>query len=1105
MIAAILNGDVDDESLSAFFKKKDKQGQKLEVDSDMELLEIAKKIIYDYNNEFFEKLIDHQQNIMLNMIGFIFHKLLPENYLEQEKVTIHKDDIVITQEELRKLNLVTVLNFRRQFNLIKCEKQEHYLNCLVTFDDLIIENYSKDYSFQNQLNSGFQNKFLQEDYKFTGTQLEMIKDISVQDLNKIMTKGPGDGYNIAIEQYSLTEIKNNLFMTNNQFMHKYGQNDKYAQENDGKIRNDFMNGYFTDKDVSARYKVSEPAKRSQEAQERELIIENLLQLADNQCSQLGISKEELLAKIKGENKNKDKEIANLKEALNRREIIISNTRNSLTKEILQLKELLNNKNPNANRSSSVDNKNSMVHIMGKYNYDDLGPKRKTTRSRRESDAFEDCDDQFAVDNQNDKLMINHLEKKIKDVKNNYKKKYNKARDQLQELEKKYNDLLCNIEREKKLKPENMQNKLMEDLSHNKIKLWKMIQDLYGDNWQDDVLLKKEEDLTYGINYDAIDDSCCKRVLRMGMKKISPSNTDPVYTVCVDAFKSKITKLNEEINYKDQVIKDLSCVENNQNYLDELNNDGSSRKSMQDNNTNRTNNNDSFKKAMRIVENKLNVLFKEFMNVSATKMTLAKQNIVLEEKLELKQDIIEDFQNKLGLYKEAKGLNRDLEKLDQIDPENFSQIPLSRIWDSVVSDYLVQYVLLHNIPKIRRMASTQTATENYDPEIMDTIIKESQNFFRQSHNIRNPSPENNRLICMKCKDASKITDPGDFHLEEMKSAQISSLLEVPEKAKKNFKRAKKYATTRHDDNHSVSRMSQNSRRNKSKRNIERDNGSSKNDLEKSSKSLKYSSRNIQQNSADKISQRSVDNKIDQAAEYILDRFQTPNVVDVNDTKKIEISPFENMESINKKVKAQISKTTATPSSSVQFNKIHQIKELKEKNEINARKPINNELMSPTRKNNELIDAGTQTFVPVDARDQLSQTTQDQLNNSVIAMTAESTKPHLVNKRQNLKQSMKLNLHDHPNMIIEKQRLPKKSFDKIDSSNGMTNISFNTRGNTRNINNLSLGNLFLKPYLIIQPTMVFQQKLIKSVQLRTVKSTLHFWLMTTRVLTYKITQI
>lgn len=1062
MIAKILNGTLDNDATSAFFQMKDKKDESLDADSDTALLEVAKKIINDHNNEFFVKLIDHQKNMLINLLGFIFQKFLPKDQPNLDKITIRKSDIVITQDELLKLKLVTVLNFRRQFNLVKCEKQEAYLNHLVSFNDQIINNYNKDWSFQNLLNSGIQNEFLLKEYPFSNTQLEMIKDISVQDLNEIMTKGPGDGFSIAVNSLSLTEIKNTMFLTSNNYLTKYGKNGKNSQETDEKIRQEFMENYFNNKDASVKYKNNEAPKVPMESNERELIIENLLQLANDHVEQLGTTKHDLMAKIKGESKKKDQELINLKDALNRREVIISNTRNSLTKEIIHLKELLNNKNRNENRSASVDNNISMMkgddYNFNMKEYTELGLKGRRGRGKRDSDAFEDLHDCFSVENQNDKLMINHLEKKMKELKQNYKKKYNKARDQLSELEKKYNDIQLIIEREKKTKPENMLNKLMETLNHNKIKLWKVIQDQYGDHWQNDILLKKDDDINMGINFDTINDACCKRVQRIGMKQISPSNTDPVYNYCINAFKNKITKLNEELNYKDAIIKDLSCVDNNLNILDDNEQTVSNSASPKfDNNTNKnTSSNhhtDKLSKLLKVAENKLNVLFNEFVNVSSTKKTLDKEKVILEQKLNLKQDLIDEFQKKLGLYKEAKELNRSLEKLGDLDPENFSQIPLSRIFDSVESDYLVQYVLLHNIPRIKRDFITQTSTEAYDPEIMDTIIRDQQAFFRQSDKPNRTSPDLNRFICMKCKEISNIgTEPSDFNIDDYKSARLSSMLEAPENGKRNFKKAKKYVTTGYDKANSVSRMSEKSKNKKTKSKMSKfDNDSSNPDIQKSEKQKK-SDANVTQNDADLYSQKT-DNKIEDSAQYLLDKLQTPDIVDQSGTKKIDISPYENFADMHNQIKNQVHKSNPTPVNNVHFNKIQLIKELrnnKDSEDINKKKITTNLIETAT------FEAGTQTLTPVDARDQLSYTTQDRLNNSVNAITSESTKTNLLPKRQ--KYNMKLNLHEHPNMALDKRILPKKSSGTNDSSNRITNISFNSKTNTRNPNNISIGKLF-----------------------------------------------
>lgn len=84
--------------------------------------------------------------------------------------------------------------------------------------------------------------------------------------------------------------------------------------------------------------------------------------------------------------------------------------------------------------------------------------------------------------------------------------------------------------------------------------------------------------------------------------------------------------------------------------------------------------------------KINVLYKEFLNLCASNKALVKEKCMSDQKLLLKQKLIDDFLEKLGMYKEAKDIKKSVSKLDELDPETLRDIPLSRIFESVESDY-----------------------------------------------------------------------------------------------------------------------------------------------------------------------------------------------------------------------------------------------------------------------------------------------------------------------------------------------------------------------------------------------------------------------------------
>ena len=205
------------------------------------------------------------------------------------------------------------------------------------------------------------------------------------------------------------------------------------------------------------------------------------------------------------------------------------------------------------RASSLDHK-----IVGQLLIPSAFPEKSRTLATK-GDGFAETSDIFTNQVDNDKQMINHLEKKLEATKNTYKKKFNDVRDQLILAESKFVKMKELYQKEVKGKPEALLKSLMDSLNDNKLKLWKTIQDFLGDHWYESVILKKDDEKNYGINYDAIGDTCVKKAYRIGMKRASPANTDPVYSFCVSAFKAKITKLREELELKNKIINDLSQI------------------------------------------------------------------------------------------------------------------------------------------------------------------------------------------------------------------------------------------------------------------------------------------------------------------------------------------------------------------------------------------------------------------------------------------------------------------------------------------------------------------------------------------------------------------
>lgn len=124
--------------------------------------------------------------------------------------------------------------------------------------------------------------------------------------------------------------------------------------------------------------------------------------------------------------------------------------------------------------------------------------------------------------------------------------------------------------------------------------------------------------------------------------------------------------------------------------------------------------------------------------------------MLKTKHELKDNFLKDFLRKLELYKEGEDLPKKLHKLSSINSKKFSQVPLSKIFAAVESDYLLNFCLMYTIPGVSSDYGTQTPAEFYDPELMGVIKHEHKLNAQKQKKVWLRNEE----LCIRCYDQLK---------------------------------------------------------------------------------------------------------------------------------------------------------------------------------------------------------------------------------------------------------------------------------------------------------------------------------------------------------------
>ena len=357
-------------------------------------------------------------------------------------------------------------------------------------------------------------------------------------------------------------------------------------------------------------------------------------------------------------------------------------------------------------------------------------------------------------------------------------------------------------------------------------------------------------------------------------------------------------------------------------------------------------------------------------------------------------------------------------------------------------------MLHNIPKVQRDFMVQSPSEFFNQDIFDSIVRE-QNLLAKSTGRGPTGSDNGRFLCAKCKEISQAGGGSEISdITENRSARHSSIVKRSRRASKvtpnNIERKSKDNLSNNEvfgDNRYKSRRSHTERREVLSRDNSKEHSAGLTTLRHQYKATTPSSRNEGRlKTPPNVAKWNPGQPTDDQCGSIETDFCNEGQYEIE--KKSKLNGTENGWKARKNRNRGVYKKSPRVSDRIKTNLVASKTErdatprsVISDGKSDFKKKIRQRKVSPDSKKlkkQSLVDTGTQTSTKnfeKTATEVNSRSESLKKGESQGGFGSESTRTNILSRKNRF--NMKLNLHEHPAMILERQNLFKKNQNHTDA--------------------------------------------------------------------------